>query len=250
MMRHHLTIADSDISRLHNFLQNWSSDPLVIERKRRNLAEQKREVTRKHFWNVMLACLLTSRQRSGPNDPVSKLLMLDPFPLAIDRCENCDLATYAKDVLQKFGGIRFTTKIPEQLIQNLPLVTGDGWQKCNEQMERLRKDQTVTTERAVADFIDDTFWGFGPKQSRNLLQIFGLTRYEIPIDSRVVKWMTDFGFSMPLSSDLLQNRSYYLFVEDAVHELCRAADVFPCVLDAAVFASFDEGGWTNENAVW
>ena len=27
--------------------------------------------------------------------------------------------------------------------------------------------------------------GFGPKQARNLLQGLGLTRYEIPIDSRI-----------------------------------------------------------------
>jgi hypothetical protein len=36
----------------------------------------------------------------------------------------------------------------------------------------------------VAGYIQETFEGFGPKQSRNLLQALGLTRYEIPIDIR------------------------------------------------------------------
>ena len=40
------------------------------------------------------------------------------------------------------------------------------------------------TEAEVADYINDTFRGFGPKQSRNILQELGLTRYEIPIDNR------------------------------------------------------------------
>jgi len=31
--------------------------------------------------------------------------------------------------------------------------------------------------------------GIGPKQSRNLRQALGLLRYEIPIDSRIVKWL-------------------------------------------------------------
>src|SRR3712207_8726784 len=39
--------------------------------------------------------------------------------------------------------------------------------------------------------IDDSLKGFGPKQSRNLLQGLGLTRYEIPIDIRITRWFND-----------------------------------------------------------
>lgn len=81
--------------------------------------------------------------------------------------------------------------------------------------------------------------GFGPKQSRNLLQWLGLTRHEIPIDSRVMSWLNDNGFPLPMSSRLLLYNDYYEFVENGIHELCRLCNVFPCVFDAAVFASFD-----------
>ena len=97
---------------------------------------------------------------------------------------------------------------------------------------------------------DHDFHGFGPKQARNLLQSLGLTRHEIPIDSRIAKWLNDFGFPVRLSASALGDRHYYAFVMDGVQALCRASEVAPCVLDAAIFASFDGGGWTEENIVW
>jgi thermostable 8-oxoguanine DNA glycosylase len=118
------------------------------------------------------------------------------------------------------------------------------------QLERLRRHEHIAEEREVANFIDDTFWGFGPKQSRNLLQMLGLTRYVIPIDSRVLKWIKDIGFPVPSSSGLLGYRDYFEFIEDALNELCHRAGVYPCILDAAVFGSFDVVEWTEENAAW
>lgn len=41
----------------------------------------------------------------------------------------------------------------------------------------------------AANFIQDRFKGFVPKQSRNLFQTTGLSRYETPIDSRITKWL-------------------------------------------------------------
>jgi hypothetical protein len=46
-------------------------------------------------------------------------------------------------------------------------------------------------ERIVARVLDEQLRGIGPKQSRNLLQELGLTRYEIPLDSRVAGWLNE-----------------------------------------------------------
>lgn len=32
--------------------------------------------------------------------------------------------------------------------------------------------------------------------------------------------------------------------------LCRACEVYPCILDAAIFSSYDSRGWTEENLIW
>ena len=109
--------------------------------------------------------------------------------------------------------------------------------------------QTAAGDRKAAAFIDDNFKGFGPKQSRNLLQSLGLSKYEIPIDSRITKWLNEFGFPVTLSATGLSDRNYYNFVSNGFQQLCKAAKVTPCVLDAAIFASFDASGWTDENIV-
>ncbi|MEY9595889.1 hypothetical protein AB7M74_011300 [Bradyrhizobium japonicum] len=101
----------------------------------------------------------------------------------------------------------------------------------------------------MARYIQDTFSGFGPKQSRNLLQSLWLTRYEIPIDSRVIDWLNEeFQFPVRLSSEALSDINYYIFVSDGIQELCEKSGVIPCVFDAAIFALKDGDNWTAENA--
>jgi hypothetical protein len=92
--------------------------------------------------------------------------------------------------------------------------------------------------------------GFGPKQSRNLLQWIGLSRYEVPLDSRLTRWLNRLGFPVRLSADLLGSRHYCHFVSSGFQRLSEACGIVPCVLDAAIFASYDEGGWTEDNVVW
>ena len=70
------------------------------------------------------------------------------------------------------------------------------------------------------------------------------------VNEQSPKWLTGFGFPVKLSAGALADQGYYEFVMDAVQQLCKEADVFPCVLDAAIFSSYDDGGWSEENLVW
>jgi thermostable 8-oxoguanine DNA glycosylase len=114
-------------------------------------------------------------------------------------------------------------------------------------LDEVRLDSSPQTERKAADFLDKNLRGFGPKQSRNLLQWLGLSRYEIPIDSRLTKWLNGFGFPVKLNAFCLADPIYYNFVSDGFQRLCEVCDIVPCVLDAAIFASFDGDQWTDEN---
>ena len=114
----------------------------------------------------------------------------------------------------------------------------------------MKGNATKEIEREIADEIDDMLIGFGPKQSRNLLQALGLTKYEIPIDSRITTWLNDFGFPIKLSATGLQDKAYYHFVSDGFQILCKHAKVYPCVLAATIFSYYDNGLWTSENSVY
>ena len=57
--------------------------------------------------------------------------------------------------------------------------------------------------------------GVGPTQARNLLQSLGLTWYEIPLDSRVVRWLRDrLGWNISMKS--LIRPEYYEDLLDRV----------------------------------
>jgi hypothetical protein len=71
--------------------------------------------------------------------------------------------------------------------ENFQRLENGGWNEVDETIAELEQNQTLQAEIEAADFIDWRFKGFGPKQSRNLLQGIGLTKYEIPIDSRITK---------------------------------------------------------------
>lgn len=118
------------------------------------------------------------------------------------------------------------------------------------ELKELAKIDSKKEERKIADELGNELDGIGPKQARNFLQALGLTRYEIPIDSRITNWFNKFGFPVSLSSSPLSDVGYYHFVLDGIQELCKHAKVYPCLLDAAIFSSFDNGGWKEKNAVF
>jgi len=141
------------------------------------------------------------------------------------------------------GRIRRYERIAEEAKENLRQLESGLWTEIEHRWNLLAAADDKQLERETARLIDTAFKGFGPKQARNLLQGLGLTKYEIPIDSRVGKRLMEFGFPLAMSPQALSVPDVYELVLDGVQELCRRCGVYPCVLDAAMFASFDGDGW-------
>jgi hypothetical protein len=231
-----------DVERIKSFMERSQDDPFVQQRIECNLRSERPTVSKSKFWRGMVGCLLTTRQRSGPDSAVARFSELDPFPLAYEVClAESDLHAFAHETLTAFGGLRFTNIIPERIMRNLRHLEAGLWVETFEMLDTLQENDTPASERHAAEFIDDQFVGFGPKQSRNLLQWLGLTKYEIPIDSRITRWLNKFGFPLKLSSNLLSNKAYYNLVSDGIQQLCTECGIYPTVFDAAVFASLDRG---------
>jgi hypothetical protein len=250
-MKHTWVIEPDDIEKVKVFFDQHRDSPIVRRRIERNLSRQKPPLSRDTIWLQLVACLLTTQQRSGPTDAVTRLILTKPFPLAYDACrKEADVEAFTKELLTAFGGVQRTNRIAAELAANLHLLEGGLWRRTLGELNYLRHARQASAEPHAADFVADHFAGFGPKQSRNLLQSLGLTRYEIPLDSRVVRWLNDFGFPLRLSAPALADRHYYAFVTEGLQRLCEACRVVPCVLDAAIFASFDKEGWTEENIIW
>ena len=240
-------IDEHDITKLNDFVAKHKNHFVerVIERNvnRINIRTDKDSILEK-----IIMCLITSQQPSGPNSTVGIFLNLKPFPLTYEtvlKSENVE--ELIKQTMQQNKLNRFINRIPVYFNYNFQHLETTNWEMFSDIETKLSGQHTKQLERTFADNIADTFKGFGAKQSRNFLQALGLTKYEIPIDSRITTWLNDFGFPVKLSPTALQDKAYYHFVSDGFQTLCVRAGVLPCVLDATIFSSFDNGQWTKEN---
>jgi hypothetical protein len=244
-------IDAADIARVKEFFDLRRDSLFVKKRIATNLKDDKPPVTKELLWEVMIACMLTTQQRSGPGSHVTRFIATNPCLLRHELCrEQGDLDVFVTKVLSDFGGLRRSATIGREAKANWSYLEMGGWEATLEVLERVRLNPSQEAEQHAARFVDENFRGFGPKQSRNLLQGLGLSRYEVPIDSRITKWLNEFGFPIRLTGNALADRSYFEFVSEGFQRLAEACGIAPCVLDAAIFSSFDDGEWTEENMVW
>jgi len=242
-------INDNDINRVNDFVAQHNN-AFVAYRISKNINRHNIRIDKNRILKSLIMCLLTSQQRSGPNSPIGVFLRQHPFPLTEEIISvESNLENFLQATLKQNGLNRFIKKIPNYFATNYDRLRKNNWKILND-IEGLNGQSTKETERIIADNLHDTLIGLGPKQSRNFLQALGLTKYEIPIDSRITDWLNDFGFPVTLKSTALQDKGYYHFVSDGIQILCDRAGIFPCVLDAAIFSSFDNNEWTEENSIY
>lgn len=240
-------ISESDLRHVTALVDQQQENAFVRVRMKLNLSPRA-QVTRGEVWNSLLAARLSSAQASGPSSPISRFLRTSPFPLDYEvvRASRAPADAIA-DVLRSAGGIRFWRRIGDDMAANLANLESTLWptllDACNGLIGHDDRRAEIAAAKVVATLV-----GFGPKQSRNVLQQLGLTRHEIPIDSRVIRWLNEHDFPVHLNAQSLGDPAYYGFVMDGIVALCAAADVSPCVFDAAVFSAVDGDQWTAENA--
>ncbi len=246
-MQIHWTIADDELKAVRALFTTMEENVFVVQRLHDNVTGSPPTFQREEFWRVMLGCLLTTQQGSGPDSPVTRFLRCKPFRASLQNCSTTGAEILLKAELSSFGGIRRGNTIARHAQANLTWLDSGGWKVMEDAFERLREQRVsapswahVAVERSVAEAVDEKLLGFGPKQSRNFWQWLGMTRYEIPLDSRIMKWLTkNTRLPVKISAASLADQGCYDLVMSAVHALCAAADVLPCMLDAAVFASYD-----------
>jgi len=250
-MNIHWEVTDDDKARVLELVRAHSRNPFVQNRISRNVRGSRPRLTKSVCWHAMVSCLLTTQQRSGPDSPVTRLISAEPFPLSYRKCREVrSLRQFVARTIRDAKGIRRGDRIGDECSHNLSGLESGLWTEMLNRMPKLAQRSNPAKEREAARFISANLKGFGPKQSRNLLQSLGLTKFEIPLDSRITKWLNAFGFPVTLTSAGLQDENYYCFILDGVQRLCQECKVYPCVLDACIFVSFDKTEWEKGKVVW
>ena len=250
-MRLHIEVEESDVRRLRDAYAEWEHDPLVQERIEFNVGPPREGPSIARIWECLVLALASSQQRSGPGSALWKLWIADPCPLSLAVVEGWqpDIAERVAQFLKDWGGIRSYNRIGGFTATNYEVLfesdKREVFDRLVTELWALRTeypdwdDNAKLRERqACSEILSLGLKGIGNKQCRNWLQSCRLLRYEVPLDSRVLKFLKPMMPGVPAEQDLLGYKSYYLFMEDAVQELCRRAGLFPCVADAVMFLGF------------
>jgi len=242
-MKLDLQINQSDRDTAQQLVLAMQNSRIVQERLTINVKGTAPDADDERIWREIIACLLTSQQRSDADSPINRVLRAKPFPLTLQRCKD-EAQEYVIQVLQDAKGIRFAARIAKNAALNLQKLENGEWDNLRKWEAKLRSQlaqypifEHYVLERKAARYMDKTFKGFGPKQSRNFWQSLGLTRYEFVLDSRVMNWLRELDSSFPIPGDALADEDFYAWLSDILREeLCVPAGIFPCVLDAAIFS--------------
>jgi hypothetical protein len=220
-------------------VERCNADPFFIERFQYNVNGTIQPELKESFWFELVMALLSSQQRGTPESRVEQFRLVNAFPLTVQA-----YATLNDDEVDTaLSHFRFHQKITKQLRMNYEWLFGksDGWSILFSQLQGLliQRNQAAdpshkVLERTVSRLLAEHLEGIGPKQSRNLLQSIGLTRYEIPLDSRVVGWLRE-NLGWQIYMQELSNDDSYEDLLDRVQASCEAAGVLPTVFDAAAF---------------
>ncbi len=62
------TITDDDITKVKAFLDQHKHNAFLRHRIQKNVEGPRPSFARDAFWHLMMACLLTSQQKSGPSN--------------------------------------------------------------------------------------------------------------------------------------------------------------------------------------
>ncbi len=227
-------VSEVDLKKITDFV-NQQSNVHVANRIARNINYQDLLINRDTMIHSLLYSMVLLNQRHSIYPQIESVFQNNSSQFHYETIINVpDVKKYIFETLKKHGITVDINKSPEFFTNNFDLLESTNWVLLDILTKNLYQKLDKQAEREIADYVDTMFKGFGSIEARIFLQHLGLIKYEIPIDSVVSDWLNNFNFPIKLSTTALQDRNYYHFVSDGIQLLCKKANVYPCVLEAAI----------------
>jgi thermostable 8-oxoguanine DNA glycosylase len=232
-------LNDSDINRIRDFIKRYNS-PAVEKIINRNINHIDTAINKDSVLKVMLICLLSSDTDSYPERIIEQMVNEKPYLLNYEYLLKVRNIEYMfQEAFKTYGITKYLKKVPNFFSTNLDFLFETNWNLEKEINSSLERELTKNEERELADRIDRSFKGFGSKEARSFLLALGVTRYEIPIDYKLIKWLKAFDFPIKFSKIALQDILFYHFVSDGIQKLCEISEIYPCVLYSSVMSGYE-----------
>lgn len=234
-------IDDATLERWRNFVEENKKNELVLRRVARNIKRKEVDLSKANIWKVFVGCQVTTQQRSGPDTPVGYFLNSKSPALDYAACKkSSSIEELLKREFSK-AGLRRGNTMADYLSKILSTLENGEWETLLKHLSTIESRTTREKELKVAQYLQSNLYpGLGPKQSRNFIQWLGLSRYEIPLDSRVLKKLKELGCEFVPPATALSDETVYRLLQDGVQQLAAMLNIYPCYLDACIFSSFDE----------
>lgn len=232
-------LSPSSIVKWKTFYEQNKDSSFVQNRFKRNVDRtEELDLSENAIWNAFVMCQLTTAQRSGPTSMVSKFLESSSPMLDYRTCTNAtDPKRFFYDELT-FARVRRTKIISNNLADSLYWFKQKYMEEIKSLVKKTYSQGTRVSEIELAEALSG-YKGIGLKQSRNFGQYLGVTKYEIPIDSRVIKKLDEFGCGFRPSAHALTCPQVYRVVHNLIDQISAELSIMPCILDACIFSSFD-----------
>ncbi len=235
------TFSEKSLEQWRKFVEEHKNEPLPLRRRHRNVRRNDIQLTKDEVWRVLFGCQVTTQQRSGPKSKASLFLASDSPALKIAECRKAKSVSALVSAECKNAGLRRDKIISENMNKIFTSLESGGWVNLIAKLKTLLLNTSIKKERQVVSYLlaGKKFPGLGQKQARNFIQWLGLSRYEIPLDSRILKKISELGATFVPTGSALTDEAVYLFVQSGLQQIAKILDIYPCELDACIFASFD-----------
>jgi thermostable 8-oxoguanine DNA glycosylase len=234
------TITKKSLDRWNDFVKSLQTHPLVVERRNKNVDRVGIELSKNAIWKIVVGCQVTTQQQSGVNTNVGQFFASNSRLLNYTEFSNQDSISALATQELNFYRLRRFNIIAENLESIFVYLKNGGWTVLKAQLASIKEVTSIEKERKVIEYLQGgSFPGLGPKQARNFIQWLGLSKYEIPIDSRVLKRLKEFGSDFVPAGSSLSDPVVYLFVQHLLQVIASSQKIFPCELDACIFSSFE-----------
>jgi thermostable 8-oxoguanine DNA glycosylase len=232
-------ISDSDINKIRDFIKKYKS-PNVEKIINRNIKHIDTVIDKDSLLRAMLICLMSSDTDFYPESKIEQMFNKKPYLLSYEFLLKVSNIEYAfKNIFQPSGITKYLNKVPKYFSTNFNFLVETNWELELEINRSIKHELTKDDERKLADRVDKSFKGFGSKEARSFLLALGVTKYEIPIDYKLINWLKNFDFPINFSKIALQDILFYHFVSDGIQKLCEISDIYPCVLYTSIISSSD-----------
>ena len=226
-------VTKGELKNYEKFVYDFKDKERVVRCHNKNVLRKDVVISKEEFWRCFVIAMLTTQTKSGEGSALEGFLKTKPNILSYNYCIALEGVEDIEREIPK-NATRFWNKACLNISEAIGKFKNGLWNDVKILLSAIETDTTLEKERDIVDFIRKNFKGIGRKQSRNIIQMMGLSKYVLPIDSRVVKKIEELS-SITLNKKLLEKN--YVQIENRVNEICKRIDIHPCIFDACTFSS-------------